>query len=358
MSNLKNILFLTKYDNLAASSRLRAYQYQNKIPLSICKVDVQPLLSNRYLEKKFSGIPVSGFYLFYLFIRRLFFLFKVNRYDVIIVHIELFPFIPPVFEWLLFKAKSKVYLDYDDAIFHTYELSENFYIKLFLSNKIKYLMQEADGVICCNKYIEEYARNSQAKKTLVLPTVIDLYKYAPKPIDTKQEEGFTIGWIGSPSTAKYLEIVKESLSKLGQIEPVILYLVGAGNNKICIENVHVISVPWSEKNEQIALGKFDLGIMPLYNESWDKGKCAFKLIQYMASFLPVIASNVGMNSEVVSNGENGFLAENSDEWFNALYELHHNYELRKLMGEKGRALTISRFTIQAKISDFLQFVGR
>ena len=103
-----HLIFLTKYGNLAASSRLRAFQYQNKIDLPSYKVDVQPLLSNRFVEKKLNYKPVGLFLLFYLFIRRLFFLFGINRYDVIVIHIELFPFLPPIFEWFLFKSKKKI----------------------------------------------------------------------------------------------------------------------------------------------------------------------------------------------------------------------------------------------------------
>ena len=105
-----NILFLTKYDNLAASSRLRAFQYQNKINSSKSKsrVDVQALLSNSYLEKKFNNKHVSFIHLIYLFFKRLYFLFKIVKYEIIIIHIELFPFVPPIFEWFLFKTNKLV----------------------------------------------------------------------------------------------------------------------------------------------------------------------------------------------------------------------------------------------------------
>ena len=353
-----NIIFLTKYGNLAASSRLRAYQYQNKIESSKIKVDVQPLLSNSYLEKKFNNKPVSLFYLVYLFIKRLFFLFRLGKYDVIVIHIELFPFIPPVFEWVLFRTNKKIYFDFDDAVFHNYDLSENFFIKLFLSNKIKYLMKMSDGVIVGNKYIQNYARNAGSKNILILPTVIDIDKYANNPNNSINNENFTIGWIGSPSTTKYLDIVKAPLSKLGQVAPVTLYLVGADSEyKISVDNIKIISVPWSEIKEQEALKEFDLGIMPLYDNPWDKGKCAFKLIQYMASFLPVVASDIGMNSDIIHNSENGFLATTSDDWFDSFYKAYSDRELRKEMGNNGRKLVEKDFTIQSRLIDFEKFVS-
>ena len=119
------ILFLTKYENLAASSRLRAYQYKNKMDPSRFEVDVKPLLTTYYLEKKFKDQRTSFFYLIYLFLKRTFNLLNIRKYDVIIIHFELFSFLPPIFEWLLFQTNKKIYFDYDDAIYHNYDLSNN-----------------------------------------------------------------------------------------------------------------------------------------------------------------------------------------------------------------------------------------
>ena len=354
-----NIIFLTKYGNLAASSRLRAYQYQDKIESSKIKVDVQPLLSNSYIEKKFNNKPVGLFHIFYLFIKRLFFLFRLGKYDVIVIHIELFPFIPPIFEWVLFRTKKKIYFDFDDAVFHNYDLSENFYIKFFLSKKIKYLMRMSTGVIAGNKYIQNYAHNAGSKNILILPTVINIDKYPKKPKKYISNESFTIGWIGSSSTTKYLDIIKAPLSKLGQLVPVTLYLMGADKEyNISVDNIKIISVSWSETKEQEALNEFDVGVMPLYDSPWEKGKCAFKLIQYMASSLPVVASNVGMNGDIIDNSGNGFLATTSDDWVASLNKLYLDPKLRKEMGENGRKLVEKDFTIQGKLIDFEMFLNR
>ena len=352
-----NILFLTKYDDLAASSRLRAFLYQKKIDSSRSNVDVQPLLSNVYLEKKFKKQHVSFIYLIYLFFRRVFFLLNIAKYEVIVIHIELFPFIPPIFEWLLFKTNKKIYFDYDDAIFHTYDLSENLLIKSFLSSKIAYLMKMSDGVIAGNTYIEKYAKKSGATNILVLPTVINIDDYAKAPKKTITGKNFTIGWIGSPSTSKYLEIVREPLSRLGNKASITLYIVGGDSTqKISIDNINIVYVEWSEKSEQKALSEFDVGIMPLHDEPWDKGKCAFKLIQYMASFLPVVASNVGMNTEIIFNRGTGYVAENSNEWFESLYKIYCDHNLRKTMGSNGRILVEKDFTIQSRLSEFENFI--
>ena len=351
------ILFLTKYDSLAASSRLRAYQYAIKLDPSRYDVDVEPLLSAFYLEKKFKDQHISFFYLVYLFLKRVLILVNIQKYNVIIIHFELFPFLPPIFEWFLFKTNKKIYFDYDDAIYHNYDLSNNLLARLFLSSKIKYLMREADGVILGNNYIEKYARFSGANNILKLPTVVDINSYTDKPMRYVHEKNFTIGWIGSPSTSKYLEVVKEPLMRLGKLTPVTLYLVGASNKlNLSIDNVDIVSVKWSEKNEQKALKEFDVGIMPLFDEQWEQGKCAFKLIQYMASFLPVVSSNVGMNAEIIHNHGNGFLASSSDEWFDSLYQIFLDHDMRKIMGNNGRKLIEKDFTIQSRLSDFEKFI--
>ena len=355
---VKNIIFLTKYGNLAASSRLRAYQYKDKIDSPILNVEVQSLFSNKYLEKRFKSKSISIFYIFYLCLKRLFFLFKLKKYEVIIIHLELFPYVPPLVEWVLFKSNKNIYFDYDDAIFHNYDLSDNLYIKLFLSRKIKYLMKMSAGVIAGNQYILNYAQNAGTKRILTLPTVIDLDKYASNPPSYKKNKNFTIGWIGSPSTTKYLEIIKEPLARLGLKIPILLYLVGADcNYEISIDNVEIISIPWSELNEQEALKVFDVGVMPLYDNPWEKGKCAFKLIQYMASFLPVVASDIGMNAEIINNYNNGFVAKNSGDWFNFFYMIYSQPKLRGEMGLKGRNIVEKNFTIQCRLAEFENFVS-
>ena len=352
------VLFLTKYDNLAASSRLRAYQYKNKMDSSKFEVDVKPLLSTFYLERKWRDKHISFFYLGFLFFKRVFTLLNIQKYNVIVIHLELFPFLPPIFEWFLFKTNKKIYFDYDDAIYHNYDLSDHLLIRLILFSKIKYLMRKADGVIVGNSYIEKYAKYSGATNILRLPTVVDIDTYTDSPLAYIPKKNFTVGWIGSPSTSKYLEVVKEPLIKLGKLTPVTLYLVGAGNKlNLSIDNIEIVSVEWSEKNEQKALKEFDVGIMPLFDDQWEKGKCAFKLIQYMASFLPVVSSNVGMNAEIINNRGNGLLASSSDDWFDSLYKIYRDRGIRKVMGNNGRKLIEKDFTIQSRLIDFEKFVS-
>lgn len=351
-----NILFLTKYGDLSASSRLRAFQYQAKIDKSKYTVDIQSLFDNKYLFTRFKSSRILIINrAIYGFLKRLFFLLKVRQYDILIIHLELFPYIPPIFEYLLFKTSKKIYFDYDDAIFHSYDKSNNKLVRFFLANKIKFLMKTADGVICCNKYIENYAIRSGAKRTLRLPTVIDLSNYVLNPKHQNSNSFFTIGWIGSPSTTKYLDIVKEPIARLAEFYPITLYLVGSDvNRSVTIKNVKIKHAVWSEINEQKALKEFDIGIMPLYDNFWDKGKCAFKLIQYMGSFVPVVASGVGMNVDIVGKG--GFIVNNSSEWFDAIKILFDDISMREKMGQFGRETIENGYTIKTALPALIDFI--
>ncbi len=353
---MMKILFLTKYSDLSASSRLRAFQYKSRIDKTEHSVDVQSLFDNKYLLMRFKSPNILNIHrIIYSFIKRFIFLLKVYRYDVLVIHLELFPYFPPVFEYLLSKTNKKIYYDYDDAIFHVYDKSNSDLVRFFLANKIKFLMRIADGVICCNDYIRKYAIESGAKRTLISPTVINLDNYILTPRKCENKHSFTIGWIGSPSTTKYLDIVKDSIARLSEFYSITLYLVGSDINKnITIKNVKVIRDDWSEFNEQKALRKFDIGIMPLYDNDWDRGKCAFKLIQYMGSFLPVVASDVGMNKDIV--GKSGLIVRNESEWFDAIRVLFEDAHMRSKMGKVGRKIIQNGYTIESTLPKLINFI--
>src|SRR5262249_4834882 len=150
--------------------------------------------------------------------------------------------------------------------------------------------------------------------TVVLPTVVDTHRYQ---VDrSRRDTGtFTIGWIGSPSTAPYLQRIVEPLALLGREAPTRLIVIGAP--RPAVPGVEVIQRQWREDEEITSINEFDVGVMPLPDEPWARGKCAFKLIQYMACGVPAVASPVGANLDVVAQ-ETGFLAADADEWVSAL----------------------------------------
>ncbi|MGB5792503.1 glycosyltransferase family 4 protein, partial [Poseidonibacter sp.] len=256
-----------------------------------------------------------------------------KKMDLVIIEYELFPYFPPVFEYLLRIRKINYFVDYDDAIFHKYDLNSNIIIRTLLKNKISKVIEYATKVIVCNTYLEDYAKKYN-KNIFKLPTVVLLDKYLiEKPL--KNDNKFIIGWIGSKSTSMYIIEILEEMKKMVLKYPDVQFdLIGfdrkiLSNNQIKECNINIIQ--WQEETEVENILKFDVGIMPLADTPWSKGKCGFKLIQYMSCKKPLIASAVGVNTEIIHNGKNGILIYNKNEWFNAFEKLYFDKNLREQM---------------------------
>ncbi len=257
-------------------------------------------------------------------------------------------------EDLLFKLKIPCVVDYDDAIFHRYDRHPMGIIRFLLGHKIDRIMRHADLVLTGNHYLEQRAIAAGARKVAYLPSVIDLERYTTKkhgPAAT-----ITVGWIGSPTTSQYLEMVIPALETVARKYPMRFVCVGAGEfraNDLEIENK-----PWHEENEVDDILDFDIGIMPLPDTPWTRGKCGYKLIQYMACGLPVIASPVEANLDIVQDGVNGILATGTREWTAALEKLISQGMLRKEMGRQGRKLVENKFCLQVTASRLIKLLDQ
>jgi murein biosynthesis integral membrane protein MurJ len=155
-----------------------------------------------------------------------------------------------------------------------------------------------------------------------------------------------IVWIGSPTTAQYLQLLRLPLQALARTQAFVLRVVGSGEDEVDMPGVQVEVVAWSEATEVSSIGACDVGIMPLQDSPWERGKCGYKLIQYMACGLPVVASDVGVNPEIVQQGVNGFLARSHDDWLLALQQLLSDPSLRERMGQAGRQRVEQRYCLQ------------
>ena len=340
---MKNkILFLTKYDNAGASSRYRSLQYLPILKKAGLECEVSPLFSEQYLSYKYKYGSAPFKVILKSLILRLFAIFRALHFPVVVIEYELIPFFPPVFEWILNLRGCKLVIDYDDAIFHRYDKHRNSFVRKLFSNKIASVMRAADVVVVGNGYLADYAYEAKAKQVELIPTVLDLSRYhmsTPK----QNKDLFTIGWIGSPTTAKYLHNIVPALAHICKNNGGTVTLIGAED--VGLSGVSVNRIPWSEDSEVENLLGFDVGVMPLPDEPWARGKCGFKIIQYMASGLPVIASPVGVNKDIVSNNNNGFLASSTEHWINALEVLRKDVELRRQMGKEGRKLVEKKYCI-------------
>lgn len=338
------VLFLPKYDQKAASCRYRFLQYLPYLEEHGVRCTVSPLFDDAYLENKFALGRARTADVLRAFLRRTWAILGSKRFDLVVLHVEAFPYLPPFFELALKLFGVKYIYDYDDAIFHNYDLHRNRFVRTLLAGKIATAISCARKVIAGNGYLARYAGMINPD-VVILPTVVDVEKYQPVP-PSPPEAGrkFTIGWIGSPSTSEYLRCIASALKALCADGNCKVALVGAGEMEL--PGVDLETIPWSESTEVSAIQGFDVGIMPLPDEPWARGKCGFKLIQYMACGIPVIASPVGVNTDIVQHGKNGFLASAPDDWARALRALRDDVELRRKLGKAGRQIAERNYSLQ------------
>jgi glycosyltransferase involved in cell wall biosynthesis len=347
---MTKILILPKYDSNGASSRYRFYNYLPYFENNGIECFYKPLLEADYIDSLYNKRRCGMFVLQIqaIFKRFFFLLFNPKKYDLIIIEKELFPNVPYFIESFLLKRKSYA-LDFDDYIATQYK--ENKYKSIFFKNKIQKLVLGAKFVTVGNHwYFEEFKSNN----LIYLPTVINLDDYQNVK-KSYQMKVVTIVWIGSPSTAKYLQIVISVLQQLSLKYPLKLKVIGAD---ITIEGVDVELVKWNSETEADELLASDIGIMPLKRTMWENGKCGFKLIQYMASGLPVVASAVSANEEIVKNGMNGFIVKDEREWYNRLEELILNESLRERFGKSGRNRIESDYSYQVWGNRYCDFIKK
>jgi len=337
------VLLLSRYGRLGASSRVRSLQYLPFLESKGWQVDVNPLFSDNYLQSLYSG-QSRGLQVLVGYWQRLKVLLYARRYDLIWIEKEAFPFMPALAEWLLAKAGVPYVVDYDDALFHRYDKHRRWLIRLILGRKIDSVMRHAALVIAGNEYLAERARTVGAQCVDIVPTVVDLTRY--KVVHSDSNHPLVVGWIGSPSTSHYLPIIAPIFETLSKEFDVRFVAVGASEESV--GGLPMEAKPWTEETEVQSIQGFDIGIMPLVDDPWERGKCGYKLIQYMACGLPVVASPVGVNWQIVEHGTNGFLAQDLHEWEQALRCLLNDQNLRQRMGAKGRESVEAWYSLQVQ----------
>jgi len=336
-------LILSRYGRLAASSRLRFYQYLPFLESQHIDVETAPLLDDDYIRAFNAGRPTDWRLMLRSYANRVRKLAKSRQFDLLWVEAELFPWLPDWAElWFSWRRMPYV-VDYDDAAFHRYDRHHATAVRWLLGRKIDRIMKRAALVVAGNSYLADRARQAGSRRVEVLPTVVDLGRYA-LPI-LRRSGNFVIGWIGSQSTARYLLPLAEVWRQAARGEGTVLRLVGAG--RLDLPNVVLDLREWSELTEVEAIQSFTVGVMPLPDEPWARGKCGFKLIQYMACGLPVVASPVGANREIVEHGLNGYLATTEAEWLNALDLLRGQPRVCEEFGCAGRKKVESLYSLEA-----------
>ncbi len=355
---MTKILFLTPYPiNSAPSQRFRFEQYFNFLQNNEITIVTSSFLDDitwkifyqkGFLLKKVLGI-LKGL------INRHLLLLKIHQYDKIFIHREACMIGPAYFEWVYAKIfKKKLIFDFDDAIWlkDVSDANENLSWLKF-PNKTKSIIKYAHTVIAGNTHLANFALQFN-KNVTVIPTTIDTSYH--QPLTMKSTDKIKIGWTGSSTTNKHFALLENVLttiiSKFPQVEIVMISNVSIYNN-----DFNIIFKKWNQKTEIEDLSQIDIGIMPLPNDEWAKGKCGFKGLQYMALEIPTIMSPIGVNTEIIHDGENGFLAATEEDWLDKLGLLIQSEELRIKLGKAGRQTIVERYSIDANKNKYLTLLS-
>lgn len=341
--NPRHLLILPRYTPKGPSSRVRFYQYLTFLREAGFSCDVRPFFDDGYIDALFTRKPVDQASVLGAYFHRIADALQAGRYDLVWLQYELLPWLPNGLERLLMEKKTPLVVDYDDAVFHRYGMHRNPAVRALLGGKIAAMMCSAQMVVAGNAYIADYAKKAGARQVAVLPSVVDTRLF--NPVEKRKENtAITIGWIGSPVTIRFLEGIAAELRQVLEGD-VRLVVVGA-EIPAGIANLPVVKLPWSLDSEVAAIQQFDVGIMPLPDEPFERGKCGYKLIQYMACGVPAVASPVGVNATIIEDGVNGFLASDSEDWVRALRKLIADRKLRQKMGTRAREKAVKEYSLQ------------
>lgn len=273
--------------------------------------------------------------------RRLSTISKAREYDLVYILREAALLGPAVFERLLYQQRVPFVFDFDDAIFVSYRSPSNGYLSyLKFASKTKTICRLASHVMVGNPYLAEYAGAVNDNVT-VIPTTIDTEKYRVPPPKTTSGP-LVIGWTGSYSTVQHLDTLRGALKKLAATEQFRLRVIGTPAYEL--SPVEVDAMPWRAATELEDLCAIDIGVMPLPDDNWSKGKCGLKALQFMALGIPTICSPVGVNTDIIQDNENGFLAMSESEWVDKLTRLLKSAELRRRLGAAGRATVEEKYS--------------
>ena len=279
---------------------------------------------------------------------------NIKHYDIVFIQREAFMTGSSFFERKFKKSKAKIIFDFDDAIWHM-DVSEANRKFSWLKNpgKTVSIIALSDLVFAGNNYLAGFAQQFN-ENVVVIPTTLDTDYHVPAN-NTSEKDSLCIGWTGSVTTIKHFELAVPVLKALKEKYGDKIYFKVIGDSSYRNHELGITGVAWNLENEIKELHEIDIGIMPLPDDEWSKGKCGFKALQYMALEIPPVISPVGVNTEIVTDGINGFLAADKEDWLKKISLLIDDYELRKVIGKKARQTVLGRYSVESQKENYLKY---
>ncbi len=348
------LLFIHPYpQGKIPSQRFRFEQYLDMLKDKGFDIDIAPFFDLSTIKVMYlkGRILVKLIGLISGFIRRAFLLFRLGKYDFVFIHREAMPVGPPIIEWIIAKIfNKKIIYDFDDAIWlPNVSESNQIFSAIKYYSKVQNICSWSHKVSCGNQYLSDFA--SQYSKQVVLnPTTIDIKGHHNRIKDHSNEK-MIIGWTGTHTTMHHLKIIVPVLEELEKTHSFEFYVISNEEPTFKLRSLHFVL--WSKENEIDDLLQFNIGVMPMYDNSWTKGKCGFKLLQYMALGIPALASPVGANSDIIDIGINGFLCDSPEAWKEHLIELLGDQALREHLGRSGIEKVNNNYSLESNGNNFL-----
>lgn len=353
---MPRILFIAAHrPNRSPSQRFRFEQYFSFLRQNGYVYFLSYLISEKNDQLFYKpGSFHSKLYIFFRSaLKRRFDVWRCSKFDIVFIQREAFMTGSTYFARQMRKKNVKFVYDFDDAIWH-FDVSEGNKNLGWLKNpgKTVKLISMADVVIAGNKYLADYAKHHN-ENVIIIPTTIDTDYHRKINFSNTPKNKICIGWTGSITTIKHFEHAVPLLKKLKDKYQNKIEIKVIGDVNYTNESIGVKGIEWNSETEIEDLSTIDIGIMPLPNDEWTKGKCGLKGLSYMAMEIPSVMSPVGVNTEIIQDGINGFLADTDEEWIAKLSLLIESQELREKIGKEARKTVIEKYSVESQQQRYL-----
>jgi glycosyltransferase involved in cell wall biosynthesis len=348
-------VFVVPYPpGLAGGQRYRFEQWLRLIPEGRVESSIVPLWRERDYAMLWApgrtGAKMAA--TCFAALRRLSQLRAAKRADVVWLYREAFPLGPPVADLLVERGAPTV-LDFDDAIWIRTSSAANRWVeRLKQPSKVATVASQAAIVTVGNAYLASWAQRF-AQRVVILPTTLDVERCQPSYEHLGVNRPVVVGWVGSPTTGSHLQLIDTVLERLSGDPRIELRLIGAPR-LVLNRAPSVVVRPWQAASEEADIGSLDIGLMPLPDDEWARGKCGFKALHYMAHGVPPVVSPVGVNAEIVEHGVNGLHATSDEEWLEGIALLAKDPGLRSELGRAARETVVERFSGQRWAGRFVE----